>query len=43
MCFSLRLPAPEREFIKRTVNDIFGHSEQELKETQKDDNDQKLA
>lgn len=43
MCFSLRLPAPEREFIKRTVNDIFGHSEQELKATQKDDNNQKLA
>ncbi len=36
-CFGLRLPQTERDFIKRIVNDIFGHSKDELNKTQKND------
>ena len=32
MCYSLRLPSEEREYIQRTVNDVFGHETDEQKQ-----------
>lgn len=39
MCFSLRLPQMEKDFIERIVNDIFGHAKSDLKNSQKNDLD----
>ena len=36
-CYSKRLPPLEYEYINRLANDVFGHSKEELKETQKND------
>lgn len=32
MCYSLRLPSEEREYVLRTVNDVFGHETDKQKE-----------
>lgn len=37
MCFALRLPDVEHEYVMRLCNDIFGHEKQILKVTQKSD------
>lgn len=36
-CYSKRLPPLEYEYINRLANDVFGHSKEDLKETQKND------
>ncbi|MGN0894303.1 MAG: AAA family ATPase [Succinivibrio sp.] len=37
MCYALRLPEVEAEYVMRLCNDIFGHEKSVLKKTQKND------
>lgn len=40
MCFSLRLPTVEHEYVMRLCNDIFGHEKVVIKKTNKNDLDE---
>ncbi|MGN1281178.1 MAG: AAA family ATPase [Succinivibrio sp.] len=43
MCYSLRLPEVESEYVMRLCNDIFGHEKGVLKKTQKNDLNESTA
>src|SRR5574344_147948 len=42
MCFSLRLPTVEHEYVMRLCNDIFGHEKVLIKKTNKNDIDENV-
>ena len=43
MCYGLRLPELESEYVLRLCNDIFGHDKNVLKKTQVNDLDHKIV
>ena len=42
MCYALRLPKIEQEYVMRLCNDVFGHEKAVLKKTQKNDLDENV-